>query len=201
MNSKTKLNFIAQGAGWSAALVLFFFSTAPAFGETQFDWQPPAFEIAAPDGDLFSYPDNLNGPTIVLFWASWCPYCKSLMPHLQSIVDEYEGKVEVLALNFRDEEDPAAYLEEFGYSFRLLAQSDEVAEDWGIKGTPGLFLADGSGRVVFNRLAIPKSAYRTGAGGAFEDLKHYQIAARHAPFWAARLRLALDQLLETAAEP
>ena len=24
-------------------------------------------------------------PVILFFWATWCPYCKARMPHLQSI--------------------------------------------------------------------------------------------------------------------
>lgn len=162
----------------------------------QVDWQAPGFEITAPGGELFRYPQSLEGPTIILFWATWCPYCKALMPHLQSIVDEHEGRVQVLALNFRDDDDPAAYLDERGYSFKLILHSEEVAASWGVKGTPGLFLADQSGRIVFSRGAIPESSYRTIPLENFEDLKHFQKAARRAPYWAAKLRIAVDQLLQ-----
>ncbi len=37
----------------------------------------------------FSLPSMQAGVDIYLFWASWCPYCKALMPHLQSIQVEY----------------------------------------------------------------------------------------------------------------
>jgi hypothetical protein len=33
----------------------------------------------------------------VLFWATWCPYCKALMPHVQSNLDEYGKQVRVVA--------------------------------------------------------------------------------------------------------
>ncbi len=141
-------------------------------------------------------PESLEGPTIILFWATWCPYCKALMPHLQSIVDEYDGRVQVVALNFRDDDDPAAYLAERGYNFRLILHSEEVAKSWGVKGTPGLFLADQSGGVVFSRGAIPKAAYRADPSENYDELKHYQKAARRAPYWAAKLRMAIDQLLQ-----
>ena len=93
------------------------------------------FEIAEPDGTIFNIPESLEKPTIILFWATWCPYCKALMPHLQSIIDEYPGQVQVLALNFKDDDDPAAYLEQRGYDFRLILHSEEVAQSWGVKGT------------------------------------------------------------------
>ena len=67
----------------------------------------------------FNYPDDIERPTIVLFWATWCPYCRALMPHLQSILDEYGEQVEVIALNIREDEDPVEYLDRFGFQFRL----------------------------------------------------------------------------------
>lgn len=162
--------------------------------EQEFDWQPPEFVANTAAGEPFHFPADLQGPTIVLFWASWCPYCKALMPHLQSIVDEYNYEVRVLALNIREDEDPVAFLDEYGYQFLLIPEADGVAKSWGVKGTPGLFLVDQSGRAVFNRRSIPKSAYPPERFADNEELKRYQKAARGAPFWAAHLRKALDQL-------
>lgn len=159
----------------------------------QFDWQPPAFDATTASGQVFEYPEDLKGPTIVLFWATWCPYCKSLMPHLQSILDEYGEGVQVLALNFREDGNPVEFMSDYGYQFLLIPDADEVAGLWGIKGTPGLFLAEPSGRVVFSRGAIPEQAYPA-ERFSNDELKHFQKASRVAPFWAARLREALDAL-------
>ncbi len=174
-------------AGW---LLL---GAASAHTQSNQDWQPPGFELSRVDGTGFRYPDDLAGPTIILFWATWCPYCKALMPHLQSILDEYPGQLQVLALSIRDDGDPAATLAEYGFDFTLFTTADAVAEAWGVKGTPGLFLADAEGRIVFDRMRLPPAAERAAAqpGAA---MKHYQKAARNAPYWAARLRVALDQL-------
>lgn len=161
--------------------------------EAQAESQAPAFELADSEGALLHFPDDLDGPTIVLFWASWCPYCKALMPHLQSIVDEYDGEIGVLALNFRDEEEPSEFMAEYGFDFRLFPHADPVAALWGVKGTPGLFLVDASGQVVFSNYSILEDAYRTNPADEGKKLKHYQRAARKAPFWAAQLRLAIDK--------
>ena len=74
-------------------------------------------------------------PVIVLFWATWCPYCKALMPHIQSIRLEYGDEIRVLAVHFHDDKgDPVAFIETAGYDFTLLPDGDEVArlnEVWG----------------------------------------------------------------------
>lgn len=161
--------------------------------EAQVDWPAPPFELADDGGRVFHYPKDLEGPTIILFWATWCPYCKALMPHLQSIVDEYEGEIQVLALDIRDDEDPAEYLARYGYDFRLFPESDPVAEQWSVKGTPGLFLVDAAGDVLFSNFTIPEDAYRADVRDEGKSLKHFQKASRKAPFWAAQLRLAIDK--------
>jgi thiol-disulfide isomerase/thioredoxin len=161
--------------------------------QAQEDWQAPAFQLPDSEGAPLQFPADLENLTIVLFWASWCPYCKALMPHLQSIVDEYEGEIKVLALNFRDDEDPSEFMAEYGYDFRLFPHADPVADLWGVKGTPGLFLVDGSGLILFSNYSIPDRDYPANPADEGKKLKHYQRAARKAPFWAAQLRLAIDK--------
>jgi cytochrome c biogenesis protein CcmG/thiol:disulfide interchange protein DsbE len=177
-----------------ALAVLLVFPALPVQADSGIDQQPPPFELADAEGKMFQYPGQLTGPTIVLFWATWCPYCKALMPHLQSIVEEYDGAIEVLALDFRDDGDPQQYLAEMGYDFRLFPSADVVAAAWGVKTTPGLFLVDVSGRVVFSNFAIAPAAYARSAAPSAGDLKHYQKAARRAPVWAAELRKAIDRV-------
>ena len=118
------------------------------------------------------------------------------MPHLQSIVDEHEGRVSVLALHFKDENDPAKFLAQHGYSFKLIPQSENVAKRWGVKGTPGLFLADQSGTVIFSKDLIPLDAYPRNPSENYDELKNSQKAARRAPFWAAELRKSIDLLID-----
>lgn len=162
--------------------------------QPELNWQPPEFVATTAAGAEFHYPADLQGPTIVLFWASWCPFCKALMPHLQSIIDEYSYEVRVLALSIREDKDPVEFLQEYGYQFLLIPEAEEIAESWGVKGTPGLYLADRSGRVIFNLRAIPDDAYPAERFANNEELKMYQKAARGAPFWAAHLRKAIDRL-------
>lgn len=99
-----------------------------AVAQQVFDWQPPEFVAKTAAGKPFHYPGDLQGPTIVLFWASWCPFCKALMPHLQSIIDEYNYEVRVLALSIREDENPVEFLEEYGYSGQHICAKHWI--DW-----------------------------------------------------------------------
>jgi thiol-disulfide isomerase/thioredoxin len=184
----------SSGPLLAALAILLAILAVPVRAESGIGEQAPRFDLADSEGQQFHFPGQLTGPTIVLFWATWCPYCKALMPHLQSIVEEYDGAIEVLALNFRDDGDPQQYLAEMGYDFRLFPSADVVAAAWGVKTTPGLFLVDVSGRVVFSNFAIAPAAYARNAAPSAGDLKHYQKAARRAPVWAAELRKAIDRV-------
>lgn len=147
------------------------------------------FTLQSLDGTSHTLPAEQDGVGIYLFWASWCPYCKALMPHVQSIVDEYGDAVTVYALDFRDKKDPSALIAENGYDFVVFDNADEVAESWGVHGTPGLFVIDQSGTVHLNLYDVVQEN-----PPGFDDLSHSQKAARRAPFWAARIRQALDEL-------
>jgi thioredoxin 1 len=45
---------------------------------------------------------NASIPVLVDFWASWCVPCRMLAPVVDTIAEEYNGRVKVLKLNTDD---------------------------------------------------------------------------------------------------
>ena len=148
------------------------------------------FQKTSADGVEYALPSGQDGVGLYLFWASWCPYCRALMPHLQSIVDEYPAGLTVYALHFRDDKDPVAYLDERGFDFVVFPEADDIASLWGAHGTPALYLIDEKGDIRFDLYQVLADDPE-----GFSELNHTQKAQRRAPFWAARLRSALDEVL------
>jgi thiol-disulfide isomerase/thioredoxin len=100
-------------------------------------------------------PDKLQRPAILLFWATWCPYCKALMPHVQNVVDAAgHNHLDVYAIDIKedDDADPAAELRARKLSFTLVRNGDAIADQYAVKGTPGLFLVDTKGNIVYRRV-------------------------------------------------
>ena len=100
-------------------------------------------------------PQALRRPAVLLFWATWCPYCKALMPYLQHVYDAAgKDKLDVYAIDFKDEDgDPIAELRERKQTFTLVRDGDPIAALYGVKGTPGLFLVDVKGDIVYKRIS------------------------------------------------
>ncbi len=105
-------------------------------------------------GDHISfYEDSQGKPAVLLFWATWCPYCREVMPELASLRAELDADaVKFYALNIWEDDDPAAYLERNSLPFDLLLKADMVAKRYGVQGTPGLMVIDANKTVSYIRL-------------------------------------------------
>ena len=139
---------------------------------------------AAPDWTLSNIADEtvqfpkdyLGAPTVVLFWATWCPYCAALMPYLEEIRIEYaESGVKILALNFKEDGDPVTHMRRLGFDFEVFLEADKVAQSYGARYSPGLYVVDGRGRVIYQRKSTDKSP-----------------GQEIAKFWAEKVREALN---------
>ncbi len=158
----------------------------------------PDWTLQSVDGEMITLSEvAAEQPVVLLFWATWCPYCKALMPHIQSVRLEYGDEINVLAVHFRDDRgDPVTYIENAGYDFTLLPGGDEVAELNGVWGTPGLMVIDRDGAVRYDLYRLPKPDL----AAAGESASHRKKAAYLAPYWAAELRKSLDLVLRDEAK-
>jgi len=88
-------------------------------------------------------------PVILVFWATWCPYCKKLLPGIAKLNDKYEKKgLKIIAVNIKEDWQPELYWENHGYTFDAVLEGDDVAEIYGIMGTPGIVFIAPSGEVL-----------------------------------------------------
>jgi cytochrome c biogenesis protein CcmG, thiol:disulfide interchange protein DsbE len=112
-----------------------------------------AWQGKGADGKTIHFdPQHLQRPALLLFWATWCPYCEALMPYLQKVYDAAgKDKLDVYAIDIKEDGDPVAALHERKQTFTLVRDGDPIADQYGVKGTPGLFLVDAKGDIVYKR--------------------------------------------------
>jgi cytochrome c biogenesis protein CcmG/thiol:disulfide interchange protein DsbE len=134
----------------SLALFVHTFTAPPTAlaNETVANWN-----LTDASGEIINFYDDAQGrPAVLLFWATWCPYCRALMPHLESLRQEFSDRgVTFYALNIWEDADPIAYMRDKNYGFRLMLEADDVAKEYGIKGTPGLIAVDASRKIIYQR--------------------------------------------------
>jgi thiol-disulfide isomerase/thioredoxin len=142
----------------------------------------PSWRGTTFDGTEVSFPQLLDGkPTVVVFWATWCNYCKAFMPYLKEIQADYgTERINVLTVNAKEdgEGDPARYVQDLGFPMIAVKEGDSIAAAYDVEFIPGLMIVGADGVVAYRR--------------AWTDLPAGDTVAN---LWSLQVRSNLDALL------
>ena len=108
-------------------------------------------DIKLHDGSVLRAVD-LKGKVVVLqYWASWCPFCKNTMPHLQKLYEANKAKgLEVIMLSVdKTEREAVDALRERGFTFRAGMAGEQINRVFGrLRGLPVTYVIGRDGRLV-----------------------------------------------------
>jgi peroxiredoxin len=113
----------------------------------------PSFTLETPSGEQHALEDYRGQPVLIFFWASWCSVCKSVMPGLESVYQEFRPQdFTILAVNTTTQDILSSAVNEFtsrGYTYTMLLDQDgTVANLYRMRAVPTSFLVGPDGRVT-----------------------------------------------------
>lgn len=97
---------------------------------------------------------EIDTPTVISLWASWCNPCREEMPLLEEFHQKYEGRVDVLGIDFQESRTKEAekLVASTGVTYPLLSDFDGDLDGLKpyprVQGLPMLAFVDGDGQLV-----------------------------------------------------
>jgi len=112
--------------------------------------------------DLESQPANLSvnmgKASILFFWTTWCPYCRSELRALSNMHPKIEKEgITVFAVNLGESENKVKrFLKEYLLNIRVLLDTLGLAgQHYEISGVPTYVFINKDGRVVLTQHTLP----------------------------------------------
>ena len=123
--------------------------------------------ILLPDenGDEINLGKIAKDKILIVFYASWCPHCRDLMPQLAGLYSKKKTDIEILAVSMDSTlADWKSYITDNNFSWLNVCDTagwnGQAAQDYYIYATPAMFLVDKERKII----AKPRSV---------EELKKY----------------------------
>lgn len=166
-----------------AAMVLMAFGAGCTSEPTELGQgdRAPTWTGATFDGATVQFPELLDGkPTVMVFWATWCSYCKAFMPYLENIQSEFGDAVNILTINAKEDGtgNPAAYIADLDFPMIAVRDGDAIAAAYDVEYIPGLMISGADGVITYRR--------------AWTELPAGEEVAS---LWASQVRSNLSSLL------
>lgn len=113
----------------------------------------PDFTVEMLDGSKVTLSALQGKPTLLIFWATWCPPCRLELSKLQEhIIDRYGDKINVLPISRGEERAKVEeYISKMGYTFAVGLDGDQsIYRKYATNYIPRCFVIDAKGKVLYS---------------------------------------------------
>jgi peroxiredoxin len=124
----------------------------------------PDFSLSDIDGGKFSLPEALQqGPVVIAFFKISCPVCQYAFPFFERLHKAYgKQKIMVVGISQDNARDTAAFLKQYGVTFRTLLDDPNgyaVSNAYGLTNVPTLFLIGQDGTIEVSSVGWSKQDF------------------------------------------
>ena len=113
----------------------------------------PDFTVEMLDGSKVTLSALQGKPTLLIFWATWCPPCRLELSKLQEhIIDRYGDKINVLPISRGEERAKVEeYISKMDYTFAVGLDGDQsIYRKYATNYIPRCFVIDAKGKVLYS---------------------------------------------------
>jgi len=91
-------------------------------------------------------------PTLLIFWATWCPSCKQALPEMEGLAVSRGDKANVVAVSLDEGQDKLReYLAQHPMKMQVFSGGRSLAERFGVEAIPTLVIFDKLGNQIFGK--------------------------------------------------
>ena len=140
----------ALGCAAIAALAVFGLASNGGSAHGRVAPQLPREALAGTPVTLATLEHSANGhPSLVVFWASWCPPCNREAPALERFSRSSAGQGRIAGVDWSDARSgAAAFIRRYGWTFPNVRDGNgTVGNEYEIANLPTTFVLDGAGRI------------------------------------------------------
>ncbi|MEZ7198249.1 TlpA family protein disulfide reductase [Pseudodesulfovibrio karagichevae] len=98
---------------------------------------------------------NAGRPTMLFFWASWCPSCKQQIPELEALQKDKGERLNLVALSVDESEDALdRYMAKHPMDVPVYWGNQDLARKFRVEAIPTLVIFDKTGKQIFSQAGV-----------------------------------------------
>ena len=123
----------------------------PVLAEVSVGSKAPDFKLDTLEGKTVSLSEITDKPTLLVFWATWCPHCRSELPVVEKVYKDLNPKgVNIIGVSLDENSAKARDFvrgNHISFPIAVAGTKSNLLGSYGITGIPTVFVLDKGGVV------------------------------------------------------